>query len=254
MKAATVSLLLLGLLFSVAAVAQTKAPLTNEDVLKMVNLGFEETTIIKALQANEANFDTSVEGLLALRNAGVSKNVMDAMLDAQAVTNKKPDAFGGLPRGFGVYYRGDAGWTQLPEAPAAKTRSKGLLGTVATLGKTNVTYVYRGAHAPVQFKEAQPAFYIRGLGKFGRDAEIIRLEPKADTREVEFASESALWGSGSSSRPGNVFAVNVARIADDALIVTPSAPLKPGEYLLSVDPEHTYDFGIAGTAVAPAGP
>ncbi len=243
MRSTVVSLLLLGLLLSPAALGQGRRPLTNDDVAKMVTSGFDETTIIKTIRVNEPAFDTSVEGLLALRNAGVSKNVIDVMLDVQAAANARPDPFGGVPRAAGVYYRGDTGWIQLQDAPLPKTISKGLLGAVASLGRTKTTYVYRGAHAPVQLKENQPLFYIRGVGKYGRDAEIIRLESKKeDTREVERASESALWGTSTSN--GSVIAVNVSRVAGDVFIVTPTATLKEGEYLLSLDADHNYDFGV----------
>ncbi len=242
MKLTAATILLVCLLFGAAAGGQTRKPLTNEDVANMVKLGFEETTVIKTIQANEPSFDTSVDGLLALRNAGVSKTVIDTMLDVQAAANARPDPFGGLPRLAGVYYRGDSGWIQLQDAPAPKAVSKGLLGAVTSLGKTKVTYVYRGARAPVQLKETTPVFYIRGVSKFGRDAEIIQLESKSDSREVDRASESALWGTSASDSTG--LAVNVTRIAGDALIVAPRAPLKAGEYLLSLDADHNYDFGV----------
>ncbi len=245
MKSKAISLLLVLLILPLAAAAQAKKPLTNDDVVKMVVMGFDESTVIKTIRANEANFNTSVEALLELRNGGVSKPILDAMLDAQAATNAKPDPFGGLPQPAGVYYKGSGGWTQLQDAPAPKTVSKGLLGAVASLGKPKTRYAYRGAHAPVQIKETQPVFYVRGVGKFGRDAEIVRLEVKEETREVEFASDSAIWGSDNGKENGTVLSVNVARIADDALIITPNAPLKAGEYLLSLDTDHRYDFGIA---------
>lgn len=244
MKSIAVSILLLCSLLSALAGAQTRRSLTNDDILKMVNLGFDESTIIKTIQANDANFDTSVEGLLALKNAGLAKNVIDAMLDAQAATNAKPDPYGGLPAAAGVYYRGDGGWTRLLDAPAPKTMSRGLLGTIASLGKTKTTYVYRGAHAPVQLREAHPVFYVRGVGKSGRDAEIVRLQSKAETREVERASDSPLWGTSGSTQNGTTLAVNVAHIADDALVITPIAPLGEGEYLFCLDADHYYDFGI----------
>lgn len=68
---------------TVPAVAQNK-PLTNEDIVQMVKGGFDDQTIIKATQANESAFDTSVQALLALKNAGVTKPVMDAMLESEA--------------------------------------------------------------------------------------------------------------------------------------------------------------------------
>jgi hypothetical protein len=64
--------------------AQSKKPLTNEDVVKMVTMGFDVTTIVKAIQANEPNFDTSVDSLMALKTAGVSEPIIHAMLEAEA--------------------------------------------------------------------------------------------------------------------------------------------------------------------------
>jgi hypothetical protein len=67
-----------------AAVAQTK-PLTNDDIVQMTKAGFDEQTIVKAIQAHEPGFTTSVEALVALKNAGVTKAVIDAMLEAEAM-------------------------------------------------------------------------------------------------------------------------------------------------------------------------
>ena len=91
MKANTLLLsLLLFLLSATFCVAgQTKKPLTNDDVLQMVKAGFDEATIVKAVQANEPNFDVSVDALVALRAGGVSNPIINAMLEAEA---RKKDA------------------------------------------------------------------------------------------------------------------------------------------------------------------
>lgn len=82
MKRLTLGLLSLALAISVAF-AQTK-PLTNEDIVQMTKAGFDDQTIVKAIHANEPAFDTSAGALLALKNNGVSKPVIDAMLEEQA--------------------------------------------------------------------------------------------------------------------------------------------------------------------------
>jgi hypothetical protein len=46
--------------------AQAKKPLTNDDVLQMVKAGFQESMIVKAIEANDANFDVSVQSLMDL--------------------------------------------------------------------------------------------------------------------------------------------------------------------------------------------
>jgi len=78
------SLLLFVLSATLLALGQTKKPLTNDDVVQMVKAGFDEATIVKAIQANETNFDASVDALVALRTAGASKPIIDAMLEAEA--------------------------------------------------------------------------------------------------------------------------------------------------------------------------
>ena len=67
--------------------AQNK-PLTNDDVVQMVKAGLDAETVVKAIQANDSAFDTSVQGLLALKGAGIDKPIIDAMLEAQKGKNQ----------------------------------------------------------------------------------------------------------------------------------------------------------------------
>ncbi|PZD74258.1 hypothetical protein C1752_01409 [Acaryochloris thomasi RCC1774] len=54
--------------------------LTNSDVLKLIKAGIPEETIILSVQNSPANFDTSPEALIELRQQGVSQQIMNAML------------------------------------------------------------------------------------------------------------------------------------------------------------------------------
>jgi cytoskeletal protein RodZ len=74
------------LLVQETAAKQTTKPLTNDDVVSMVTNALPESTIVRAIQASDTNFDTSATGLIALKNAGVSSEIMNAML---AATTKK---------------------------------------------------------------------------------------------------------------------------------------------------------------------
>lgn len=62
---------------------QKKSLLTNAEIVKMVKAGLDESTILKVIAASDSDFDVSVDGLLALKEAGVSSAVMDAMLAAK---------------------------------------------------------------------------------------------------------------------------------------------------------------------------
>ena len=84
-------LILLALTASAASnlPAQTQKPLTNADVLSMTKQGLDSAVVVKEIQSSDTAFDTSPEALIDLKNAGVDKSVMEAMLSAQAA---KPSA------------------------------------------------------------------------------------------------------------------------------------------------------------------
>ena len=63
--------------------AQTRKPLTNDDVVSMTKQGFNAPLIVKAIQTQDTNFDVSAQALVDLKNAGVSQDVMEAMLSAR---------------------------------------------------------------------------------------------------------------------------------------------------------------------------
>ncbi len=83
----------LGALLVSGSPAQTRKPLTNEDIVNMTKQGFDPTLIVKAIQTSEASFDVSAQALVELKNAGVDQSVMEAMLTAQAAKpSGAPDA------------------------------------------------------------------------------------------------------------------------------------------------------------------
>lgn len=67
-----------------AAASPATAPLTNEDVVRMIMTGTPESGILAAIEARPADFDLSIEMIHELREAGVSERVLDAMRRRQA--------------------------------------------------------------------------------------------------------------------------------------------------------------------------
>ena len=79
------SLCVLLLVIVAGVAAQQKTPaLTNDDILKMVKGGLQETTVLNAITANGTDFDVSAKALLDLKQAGISDKIIDAMLAAEA--------------------------------------------------------------------------------------------------------------------------------------------------------------------------
>lgn len=78
--------LLLSLLFAVplaaivAPPAAIAAPMSNDDVIKMVKGGLGEATVIQAIDNAEAGFDTSPDGLVKLKQGGVSDTVIQRIM------------------------------------------------------------------------------------------------------------------------------------------------------------------------------
>ena len=53
----------------------------NADVVKMTKAGLDEATVVAAVRgANPAEFDTSTDALIKLKEAGVSQTVIQAMI------------------------------------------------------------------------------------------------------------------------------------------------------------------------------
>jgi hypothetical protein len=80
-RTAVLTRLAFGLVFWASVVlGQNRNPLTNEDVMRMARLKFDDTTIIKTIQMSDANFDLAVAALVKLKDQGVSQAVIQAML------------------------------------------------------------------------------------------------------------------------------------------------------------------------------
>jgi hypothetical protein len=84
----TLILVYVVLLSTVVVAQQDKRSLTNQDVIKMVKAGLPENTIVLAIQKGPNQFDTSPDALIALKEAGATQKVLDAILQAQSPPTK----------------------------------------------------------------------------------------------------------------------------------------------------------------------
>jgi hypothetical protein len=67
-----------------AASQPAQKPLTNEDVLTMVQAGLPPDVVIEKIKASKTAFDTSTEGLVALKKAGVGGDIIRIMVNPAA--------------------------------------------------------------------------------------------------------------------------------------------------------------------------
>jgi len=77
--------------------AQPDGTLTNNDIIKMARVKLGDSIIIAKIKASPCNFDTSVDALVKLKEAGVSDAVIQAMQDASAPQATGGDSTGAPP-------------------------------------------------------------------------------------------------------------------------------------------------------------
>jgi outer membrane lipoprotein SlyB len=68
------------ILLMAVPLAALAAPMSNDDVIRMVKGGLNDTTVMQAIDGAEPNFDTSPDGLVKLKQGGVSDAVIQRIL------------------------------------------------------------------------------------------------------------------------------------------------------------------------------
>jgi hypothetical protein len=91
-------LIALLLVISSGTFAQTLAPeiLTNAKIISMVKGGLPKAVILKSIETKTGNFDTSTDGLLALKKQGVTDEIITAIM-GKATKPEPPKAVPVVP-------------------------------------------------------------------------------------------------------------------------------------------------------------
>ncbi len=76
------------LLLLVLPLVATAAPMTNDDVIKLVKGGLGEATVLRVIDGAEPGFDTSPDGLVKLKQGGVSDAVAGNVIENWAPEGK----------------------------------------------------------------------------------------------------------------------------------------------------------------------
>jgi len=67
-------------------------PLTNDNVVTLAKAGFDELFILQLIRSSRTNFDTTVQGLVVLKQAGVSEDLIRMMAMPQPSPSTTPPA------------------------------------------------------------------------------------------------------------------------------------------------------------------
>jgi len=75
---------LLAALLLATPLAALAAPMTNDDVIKLVRSGLSEETVLQAIQGADPRFDTSSDGLVKLKQGGASDRIIQQVMAKQS--------------------------------------------------------------------------------------------------------------------------------------------------------------------------
>ncbi len=239
------------LMLATAWMASAAETLNNGSIVELQSLNMGDGVIIEKIKTSQCDFDTSITGLKALKAAGVSGPVIQAMM-AKSSSSPAPAPAGDVndPASAhtpGVWIlqtvNGVKTMTQLePEYPAEITHG-GFIGPFGA-GKFSTTARITGMASSLQLTTAKPEFYLYtgspGMGEFPVEspAEIalaqFKVLPKdakknADERAIDIATAGAYSSSQGLDRK-YVRQYDPTRIADGIFKLVPHADLADGEY------------------------
>jgi hypothetical protein len=247
--------------------------LTNDSVISMVKGGLGEAVVLARIRSSPANFDTSTNSLLALKKAGVSDKVIEAMVSAprsgaaaavpSAPTPAAPSPGASAPPpSVSASARSSAGGAaaNLPRDSIFHlngTKYVEMQPQVVEIEISNAVFssksdvVLGGRRAEYRITDRQPQFYSYFAPT---EALLVKLKPgdKKNDRNLKMGS-GGYHPYGGSSRMGirseDRIAVKSEREANGFYRISPSSPLPSGEYGFIVLSGATaggrmFDFGV----------
>jgi hypothetical protein len=178
-------------------------PLTNDDIIKMVQAKLGDAVILAKIRSSASQFDTSTDALIKLKQAGVSDAVMQAIAESGSLTSKPvaPAATSGPVSEIGVYYKQGDAWMEIqPEVVNWKTG--GVLKSVATVGimKGDVNGRIDGPHSRNSVKTPLEFLIYAPEGVAISEYQLLRLREQKDGREFRTMTGGVMHVSGGATR------------------------------------------------------
>jgi hypothetical protein len=250
------------LFVGLAALCLAQTALTNDSIIKLVKAGLGEDVVMTIIQAQPGNYSTGSDDLIALKVAGVSDKIIAAMIDKgslpmppvapPAASNNGLDALpekGPEPELLGVVYWLDRGNNRLNELE----RQQGQLAVKGT-NPLNPTIIFKGPRgiqeiegkrSPVGFASgSKPTFVFRANQNVDPrgQATIVTFTVKKKTRELTTLKMGGLFGSPTTRQESVPF--QASHYNESSIVITPTTPLPPGEFGVSLHGSIFFCFGV----------
>jgi hypothetical protein len=243
--------LLLSLLLASSAWGQDGGSLpkrlTNQDIISMTQLGLSEDVIIAKIRAASAagadaiSFDTSVDGLKALKAANVTDGVIKVMINPTpppptivTATSTPMTIDPNLPPPeVGVYWKDGANFVLIPGQAVTNAKVGGKAGSFFTDGLRNQHWdaTLNGPTSNNRVKDSHGVFYLYVPdGSSSSDYILIKLNKKSDHREFQIGSFGGVSGGKSGVKKDKEIEIKSEHVGIRTYRVTLGEDLKPGEY------------------------
>jgi hypothetical protein len=243
-KLATLFLILLS---CVAWTQQMSHRLSNQDIIDMVALGFSDDVIItkihSAFKPEDLAFDTSPEGLKALKAGKVSDAVLKVMINPAPPPPAVVVAPGAVvavandpnlpPQEVGVYWKDGYTFMRVEGEIMSQAKVGGRAGSTFTYGLRSQHWdaYINGPTSKNRVKERRPLFYFYvPEGASASDFILIKLEKKGNRREFQVGSFGGLTGGKSGVKRDKEVPFKAEHVAIRTYRITLDEDLKAGEY------------------------
>ena len=227
------------LIFCLAVAAQQA--MNNDSIVKMVKAGLSDDLIVTTINASPGTYDTSADGIIALKTAGVSDKVVAAMV-ARAATPPAPPAAPPPPPApvtpvrppgiddVGVYFQDRNGAWQNLEPEIVNFKTGGVLKSIATDGivKGDVNGHIPGKHAKnvLTFPVTLAVYVPEGVDI--AEYQLLRLRVQSSSREFRSVTGGVFHASGGAIRDDLQF--QSKKIAPRVYQIVLDQSLGRGEY------------------------
>ena len=229
---------------SSTAFAQNKEVIINSIIIELVKANFGEAVIINKIRISKTKFDLSTANLIKLKNAGVSENIINAMMEAQnphqsSTERQLREELVHSARGVFILRNG-----KLVEMDYVAGYVKNQ--TPVFSSKRKLAIIAHGERAPMRITNKTPTFYARHPSEIG----IVKFD--VDTyrgKLVRYVMLISSFGSTLGDFPEkNNIEFDYKKESNIRYQITPKNPLSEGEYGIIIvggaSGYKIYDFGV----------
>jgi hypothetical protein len=220
--------------------------LTNQDIINLVKTGVSEDIIIAKIRAASAtasdsvSFDTTIDGLKALKDANVPDSVVKVMINPASaptavVAGSSPVALDPNlpPPEVGVYWKDGPNFILIQGQAVTNAKVGGKAGSFFTQGMRNQHWdaYLEGTTSKNVIKDRGCTFYFYVPdGGDSSDYALIKLNKKSNHREFQIGSFGGITGGKSGVKRDKEVAIKAEHVGIRTYRVILPEVLQPGEY------------------------